>query len=396
MPPKPKHSPRRRICFVTGTRAEFGLMRPVLDAIAAHPRLKLQIIATGMHLSDEHGKTINDIRKDFKIDATVPWRGSPAQATGRATSALADAFAKLKPDIVLIVGDRVEAFAAATAAHLSNIPVAHVHGGDRALGQVDDTLRHAITKLAHIHFPATLQSAKRISKLGEDPWRIHQSGSPGIEGIERIAAPRAQITDFFQHHCPPGFSGAIHHAPITNYRFLLILLHPIEPNNALEFTRAKTIARAAASIPVEKIIIIYPNNDPGSAGIIRCWKSLAKNPRFIITPDISRPLFLGLLRDATMLIGNSSSGIIEAASFKTPVIDVGPRQFGRERCKDVRNIPYRHADIAAAGAHIWNNGNPRRSLGNNPYTRRGTSQKISAHLADLIVNQRLLRKIIAY
>src|SRR5205823_3026318 len=157
----------RTICFVTGTRADFGLMQSTLRAIAAHPNLRLQIIATGMHLDPAHGRTIDQIGRDgFKVDATVPWKpaGSNltllAQETGAATALLAAAYAKLNSDIILVVGDRVEAFAAATAAHLSGKILAHVHGGDRAQGQVDDTLRHAITKLAHIHFPATKQSAQ--------------------------------------------------------------------------------------------------------------------------------------------------------------------------------------------------------------------------------------------
>src|SRR5207248_3907783 len=165
---------RRRVCFVTGTRAEFGLMQGVLRDIRSSPRLRLQLVVTGMHLDDAHGRTINLIRKEgWKIDATIPWkpagadRAMLAHQTGAATTRLATTFAKLDADIVLVTGDRVEALAAATAAHLSGRIVAHVHGGDRALGQVDDSLRHAITKLAHVHFPATRQSAHRLQRVGE-------------------------------------------------------------------------------------------------------------------------------------------------------------------------------------------------------------------------------------
>ena len=182
---------KRSVCFVTGTRAEYGLMRSTLAAIRDHPQLRLRIIATGMHLSRQHGRTIDAIRNDgWTVDATVPWpSGDLAIQTGRATASIAAAVERLKPDIVLVVGDRVEAFAAATAGHLSGRIVAHVHGGDRALGQVDDALRHAITKLAHVHFPATAASAERLLKLGEDRWRIHRVGSPGIDGIVESAGP---------------------------------------------------------------------------------------------------------------------------------------------------------------------------------------------------------------
>src|SRR5690348_568240 len=196
--------PRRHICFVTGTRAEYGLMRSTLRAIADHPTLQLQLVATGMHLSRSRGRSLDEIRKDgWKVDAVVPWpeqrssQTETARATGAALSGLAMGFAELNSDVVLVVGDRVEAFAAAAAAHIGGQLVAHVHGGDRALGLVDDSLRHTITKLAHIHFPATRQSARRIIRLGEDQWRVFQVGSPGLDVIRSTAASRDQITQAF-------------------------------------------------------------------------------------------------------------------------------------------------------------------------------------------------------
>ena len=184
-----KRTETRRVCFVTGTRAEFGLMRSTLDAIRRHARLRLQLVCTGMHLDPAHGRTVETIRADgWPVDAEVPWgnehsplgsaNGSPthnARSTGTAMAALAEAYEALGSDVVVVVGDRVEAFAAAAAAHVAHVPVAHVHGGDRALGQVDDSLRHAISKLAHVHFPATRQSAQRLKRLGEDPPNISKS-----------------------------------------------------------------------------------------------------------------------------------------------------------------------------------------------------------------------------
>src|SRR6478735_11398044 len=191
---------RRRICFVTGTRAEFGLMATTLRAIRDHPRLQLQIVVTGMHLSRAHGRSKASIEAErWKIDRTVPWPedkhdpSATAKHTGAAMARLADVFGSLDSDLILIVGDRVEAFAAAAAGHIGARAVAHVHGGDRALGQVDDALRHAITKLAHVHFPATPASAERIAKLGEDAWRIHLVGAPGIDGIRRESASEREL-----------------------------------------------------------------------------------------------------------------------------------------------------------------------------------------------------------
>jgi GDP/UDP-N,N'-diacetylbacillosamine 2-epimerase (hydrolysing) len=230
---------KRKICFVTGTRAEFGLMRRVLNAIGKHPDLALQIVVTGMHLSKRHGRTMNDVAREFKADAVVPWKSDSASptdqaiATGNATAALARAFDRLRSDIVLIVGDRVEAFAAASAAHLSGRIVAHVHGGDRAAGQVDDTLRHAITKLSHLHFPATVQSARRIARLGEDPWRIHRVGSPGVESITSDAARNK-----------------------ARERFALLVLHPQDIDEQIEQQRAKMIFDTLQRVAFDRIVIV--------------------------------------------------------------------------------------------------------------------------------------------
>ena len=377
---------KRRICFVTGTRAEFGLMESTLRAIRQHPKLQLQIVVTGMHLDRRYGRSADGIV--FPINATVPWRagkGTPletAQATGRAISELARTFEALASDVVLIVGDRVEAFAAASAAHLGGRIVAHVHGGDRALGQVDDSLRHAITKLSHIHFAATEQSASRIRSLGEDVWRAIRVGAPGIDGIRKKG-------DIREKGDSPPFLRRITASA-------LVILHPADANEWLEHDRARLVLNAIASIPFPRIIIIHPNNDPGSRGIARCWDEHANDPRLEIHRNLHRAKFLGLLRHATVLIGNSSSGIIEAASFGTPVIDIGPRQLGRERSGNVTNVPYRKDAIVAALKKIWNNGRPRRFTGRNVYGGKGTARKIANVLSSVRLNDRLRRKLIAY
>jgi len=357
-------------------------MRPVLRAIQSNPRLQLQIIITGMHLDRGHGHTIEQIQSDgWPIDARVDWkRSSRAAAVGKAIDALSKTFKKLRPDIVLIVGDRVEALAAATAAHLDDIAVAHIHGGDRALGQMDDSLRHAISKLAHLHFPATKTSARRLEKMGEDRWRIRRAGSPGIDGIKQIAASPAQVAREF-----PG-----------SKQFALVVLHPMDADDSLEFRRAAMVSNAIEKAGFSRAVAIYPNNDPGSRGIIRKWESLSKDPRFTVRPNVPRDIFLGLLRDAVVLVGNSSSGIIEAASFRTPVIDIGGRQQGRERCGDVQSVPYQADAIARAIGQIWNNGRPRRGKCSNPYGGRNAGSTIAETLAKVGIDAKLLRKIISY
>jgi UDP-N-acetylglucosamine 2-epimerase (non-hydrolysing)/GDP/UDP-N,N'-diacetylbacillosamine 2-epimerase (hydrolysing) len=379
---------KRNVCFVTGTRADFGLMRSTLLAIQSHPALRLQLIVTGMHLDRSRGQSIRAIRKDgWKIDHVVPWpisrsQTSTAVSTGRALANLADAFGELKSEIVLVVGDRVEAFAAASAAHISGRIVAHVHGGDRALGLVDDSLRHAISKLAHVHFPATSQSAGRLRNLGEDSWRIHTVGSPGLDDLSEARSWKA-INERF---------------PALRLRqFALVVLHPSTVESGAERLVAEMLLAAVQRDGAEQAVIVYPNNDPGADGIMACWAQAARrgNANWHFCRDLPRPLYLGLLRDAAMLVGNSSSGIIEAASFGTPVIDVGSRQNGRERGNNVRNVAASPAALQRTIREIWNNGKPRRFGNENPYGSGNTGSSIAACLARLDV-PRHVRKLIAY
>ena len=386
----------RRVCFVTGTRAEFGLMRSTLEAIDAHPSLKLQIVCTGMHLDPNHGRSIDTVRSEgWTVDAEVAWEAggegpgagggltpaATAARTGRAVAAMAETLEELKADVVLVVGDRVEAFAAAAAGHISQRVVAHVHGGDRALGQVDDALRHSISKLAHLHFPATAQSAERLRRMGEDAWRVYRVGSPGIDNIRAAAASagKSQVSD-----------------GLRKRRYALLVLHPTAADAEVERGRAALVAGAAEGVGFDRVVVVYPNNDPGSDGIIRCWESLARNEKFVVRRDVPRAEFLGLMRDAAVLVGNSSSGIIEAASFGTLVVDVGPRQRGRERSDNVVNVPFSRAAVRRALSDAWNGGSPRRFTGTNVYGGGGAGRRIAGVLSRVSVNDRLLRKLIAY
>jgi UDP-N-acetylglucosamine 2-epimerase (non-hydrolysing)/GDP/UDP-N,N'-diacetylbacillosamine 2-epimerase (hydrolysing) len=405
--PRRKTSRARRVCFVTGTRAEFGLMRTVLDAIDANPALTLQLIVTGMHLDRRHGRTVDQIKADgwlAREHAMVPWRGgdgsasATAAAMGRATADIASAISNLKSQIVLVAGDRVEAFAAAAAGHVAGCVVAHVHGGDRALGQVDDSLRHAITKLSHIHFPATAASAQRIERLGEDRWRIHRAGSPGVDGIVKAAQAgfgdnpttpirsREKNPGHREYGPNPAWSGG----------FALLVLHPSGADVWQELARAHITLKAIRRSGIPHTLIVYPNNDPGSAGIIRCWETEIDPTRETVMRNVPRATFLGLMRDAAVLVGNSSSGIIEAASFGTPVVDIGPRQLGRERGSNVVNVPFIAARIEREVRRIWNGGRPVRFEGRNIYGGNGAGRRIAAVLARTPLDDRLRRKLIAY
>lgn len=315
-------------------------MGTALRAIQQHPKLQLQIVATGMHLDPAHGDALSSITAaGFRPDAVVPWptgRGAVDNAihTGQAIAHLARTLHRLSSDAVLVVGDRVEAFAGAVAAHLSHLPLAHVHGGDRALGQVDDSLRHAITKLAHIHFPATAASARRIIRLGEEPRRVFRVGSPGNDGIARLASDDESLGERFPK--------------LDESPFALLVLHPTTPEASAERRRAAMVLGAVRRAGLEQVIIVSPNNDPGARGILAAWKSARRHRGVSVARDLPRSVFLGLLRDAQVLVGNSSSGIIEAAAFRTPVVDIGPRQAGRERSNNLLHVEFDAAAIVRA------------------------------------------------
>jgi UDP-hydrolysing UDP-N-acetyl-D-glucosamine 2-epimerase len=245
---------------------------------------------------------------------------------------------------------------------------------------VDDALRHAITKLSHIHFAATKQSVTRLRKMGEDRWRIVRSGSPGIDGIREDAA------SFFDIH---------HEFGVHRKRFALLALHPTSSDDPLEQKRARRILLSILNSGVQRIVVVYPNTDPGSEGIRRCWECFASHLQLDVRKHIPRGQFLGLLRDCAFLIGNSSGGIIEAASFGTPVIDIGPRQQGRECGRNVAHVEDRGSGIRQAIARIWRQGSPLRFPKRNIYGS-GTAKVIAQRLASIQLDERLKRKLIAY
>ncbi|HEX8325629.1 MAG TPA: UDP-N-acetylglucosamine 2-epimerase [Tepidisphaeraceae bacterium] len=362
--------PRRRVTFVTGTRAEFGLMEHALRVLRADPRLELQLIATGMHLSRAHGYTVAGLRKQgWPTDATVPWRGATAQATGTAMAGLAAAYARLRSDVVLVVGDRVEAFAAASAAHLSGRVVAHVHGGDRALGQVDDALRHAISKLSHLHFAATAASGRRLRRLGEDAFRVHVIGTPGLDGLpERASGPREPSA--------------------------LVLLHPDGADEGRQARQARMLMTTLRRAGVDRGVIVWPNNDPGWRGIARVWSGVRGD--WTVHQNLPRVEFLRRLGSCAFLIGNSSSGVIEAASLGARVINIGDRQLGRERSPNLIDVPWKPEALSAAIASVWNKGNPKAYRGRNAYGGGDAGMRMAGLLATAPLDERLRKKLICY
>ncbi len=312
---------RRTVAVITGSRADYGLLRPVMRAINKHPDLELLTFVTGTHLL-EPDPTSAEVAKDFQINCTVTMqrpgettRLTDANALGRGISGMAEEFSKRKVDFVLVLGDRIEAFAAASAASVGGIRVVHMHGGDRAQGIADESMRHAITKLAHIHLPASEQSAQRIADLGENPQRIHTIGSPAVDDLDE--APPLSDEKMNELGWPE----------------IVFLLHPTGEN----FDFERDLAQRLMNLSQEagKVLALHPNYDPGREGICE----VILDSRCEHREHLPRKNFIGLLRRVRLIVGNSSAGLIECAALGVRCVNVGSRQSGREICANVIDVP---------------------------------------------------------
>lgn len=312
---------KRSIAVVTGTRSEHGLLRPVMRAIASHHDLDLLVVVAGSHLLPP-ARTVDEVRADFQIAATIEMqreddgdRMAEAAALGRGITGLAAWLAQSRPDVVLVLGDRIEVFAAAAAASIGGIRVAHMHGGDRAEGIADEAMRHAITKLAHIHLPATERSAHRIVAMGEEAHRVQIVGSPAIDELDSMSA----MSD--ERFAALG-------RPV-----IALVLHPSGESDEREQAQAEhiiSICREAGPL-----LVLHPNHDAGRDGIMRAID--AAEIRHVA--HLPRGEFVGLMRRVEVLVGNSSAGLIEVAALGVPAVNLGARQAGREMPGNVIDLP---------------------------------------------------------
>lgn len=382
----------RTITVVTGTRAEYGLLESSMAEIERRDGLELAVIATGMHLSRQHGYTVEEIRADgFEVDRTVDTllesdtgRGM-AKSLGLGVVGLAEAVESVGSDVVLVLGDRHEAFAGGVAAAHLNVPVAHVHGGDAMTGAtIDDSVRHALTKFAHVHFPATARSKERVLGLGEEEWRVTAVGAPGLDDViageyDDASAVREEL-------------GLDSDRPL-----LLVVQHPVttRPDRAGEQMRATL--DAVTEFDAE-IVVVYPNADAGGKRTIEAIRTHPGRDGFVTVENLPRRQYLGVLDAADAMVGNSSSGIIEAPSFGTPVVDVGPRQDGRERAGNVTSVPHDTGavrDALDAALHD-ERVRERAATCDNPYERGGAATRIVDRLASLELDDSLLEKRLTF
>jgi GDP/UDP-N,N'-diacetylbacillosamine 2-epimerase (hydrolysing) len=320
----------KKIIYVSGTRADYGLMRYVLKKLAHSPEFDLSLCVTGMHLSSLYGNTVQDIEADgFQICARIPvdvdktTHESMALSIGHEILGMTEVFAREKPDMILLLGDRGESLAAALVAVHLNIPIVHLHGGERS-GTVDEMVRHAISKLAHYHFVATQASRKRLIQMGEREDCIFVVGAPGLEEI--IEQPRGTKASFYEQF-----------AFDPEKKTALCLYHPVVQEYHTIQAQFLELMRAALDLDLQ-LICLEPNADAGGALIREALLDYTLNPQVRIFKHLPRDTFIHCLAQVDVMLGNSSSGIIEAASFDLPVVNVGMRQQLRERSANVIDV----------------------------------------------------------
>lgn len=325
-----KVSRKRRICYLSGTRADFGLMVSTLRLIDRHPGLDLAVLVTGMHLAEAYGHTAREIEAEgFRIAARVSCDLGPATGAQMARNigtmliGFVDALEAEQPDLLLVLGDRGEMLAGTLAAAHLGIPVAHVHGGERS-GTVDEPVRHAISKLAHLHFVATEDARDRLVRMGEHGRHIHVTGAPGLDGLAALAQVGREALCQSEGLNP-------------TKRLALFVFHPVLHEAVL----AGQQARAALEVLLDEgyqVLALQPNSDAGNAPVRAALEELHREGRLVLKTHLPRPTFVSWMAAVNVFVGNSSSGIIEAATFGTPVINLGSRQNMRERNANVLDI----------------------------------------------------------
>lgn len=362
----------RKICVITGTRAEYGLMRWVMQGIKDDPELTLQVIATGMHLSPEFGLTYREIEQDgFQIDRKVEMLTSSDTPVGIAKSmglgliGFADALNELRPDLIVVLGDRFEIFAAVSAALVARIPVAHLHGGETTEGAFDEALRHSITKMSHLHFVAAEEYRQRVIQLGEQADRVFLVGGLGIDNIKRL-----KLLDRAELEASLGSK--------LGQKNLLITFHPVTLETATAANQMAELLAALAERQDTQLIFTMPNADTDGRALIRMVEQfVAQHANARAYTCLGQLRYLSCIAHVDGVVGNSSSGLAEVPSFKRGTINIGDRQRGRLQAESVINCEPTRQSIAAALGMLYD-ADFQASLSQirNPYGDGGASKKV--------------------
>lgn len=336
---------KRKICIVTGSRAEYGLLYWLMKEVSADPDLQLQIVVTGMHLSPEFGLTFQQIEADgFIIEAKVEMllsSDSPvgiAKSMGLGVIGFADALARLKPDILVVLGDRFEILAAVQAAMVARIPIAHIHGGEATEGLIDEAVRHAVTKMSHLHFTAAEPYRKRVIQLGEAPERVFNTGAVGLDNLTQLnLLTRLEVEEALSFRLSPG--------PV-----ILCTYHPVTLNENDAGCVLKEVFKALDRMPGIKVIFTKGNADTGGRVINQMIDDYAcdNSDRVVAFVSLGQVCYLSLLRESDLILGNSSSGIVEAPTACTPTVNIGDRQRGRLKAPSIIDCDESADSISAA------------------------------------------------
>lgn len=363
----------RKICVVTGSRAEYGLLSGLMRAIQEDKDLQLQVIATNMHLSPEFGLTYREIEKDgFQIDKKVQMLlssdtpNATTKSVGLATIGFADAYEDLQPDLIVVLGDRFEILAAVSAALFFKIPVAHLHGGEITEGAYDDSIRHAITKMSHLHFTSTEAYRQRVIQLGEQPDRVFYVGAIGVENIKRVPLmSQAELEDSIRFK--------------LGEKSLLVTYHPVTLENHTAADQCQNLLEALDEFPEYKVIFTLPNSDTDGRVIIQLINEYVSlhSERCMAIPSLGLQRYLSALKCVSAVVGNSSSGIIEVPSFGIPTLDIGNRQKGRIAAESVVHCGNDSRSIIAGMQQVLSDVF-RKQVKHvlNPYEKRDTTKNI--------------------
>jgi len=325
---------KKKICVVTGSRADYGLLKPLMPSLQADKAFELQLVATGMHVSPEFGSTVNDIIRDgFTVSERIEMllsTDTPAgmgKSMGLGVIGFIDCFKRLQPDLVLVVGDRFEMFAVVTAASAMNIPIAHFSGGDITEGAIDNQIRHAITKLSHIHFVGVESSAKRVKQMGEESWRVNVVGELCLDNIKNL-------DKLSEKQCERALGIDLFARPL-----IVVTYHPVTLQPEQTQIQITNLLEVLDHYRDSTILFTYPNADSGGRLIISAIDAfISAHPNAKAFKSLGTRLYLNLLSHADLCVGNSSSGLVEAPSFSLPVLNIGNRQKGRLTAKNVISV----------------------------------------------------------
>jgi len=378
---------KRKICIVTGSRAEYGLLYWLIKEVEADQDLELQLIATGSHLSSEFGLTYKEIEKDFKIDKKIDMHLSSdtsegiSKSMGIAQTSFSKAYNKLKPDIVVVLGDRYEIFSAVSSAMISRIPIAHLHGGEATEGIIDEAIRHSVTKMSHLHFTAAKEYRKKVIQLGEEPNRVFNVGGAGIESIKRLKLLTKK-----------DFEKSINFK--LNIKNILVTYHPVTLEGKTSKKNFQELLDAIDELKDTNIIFTKANSDMDGKVINQMIKQYTKKnfEKSIGVTSLGQLNYLSALQYIDFIIGNSSSGLLEAPSFKTGTINIGDRQNGRLKAESVVDCLPNKKNIKRAIKKIYSNRfqNILKDV-KNPYDHGCVSKKITKVLKKVKLDE-ILKK----